>query len=337
MVFNPVITDHLFYLTVRLYTFSEMNGLYALNPATGELAWNVPFERDKMWPDNFVYDHGNIIWQTYMNGKDSYLITALNAETGTLTYTNNIARKNGTAEFGAQVAYDHHLYFGDNMNQMYSLNADTGTTDWVVPAGNVGKHEAIGSLTASKNYLFRSNISGIDVINRKTGEKFFIRTTLNTDSRALDQIWDETRQTLYVISNGQHESELVAVDIEQRLVEWKLPLLIPDQLVLADDTLYVHDVSNTSNTMYEVNAITGKVNWSIPFGGGFGDMLATSDMIFFSSYRGTTTAISRKSHEIIWTILEGGKISMDHNRLYIMGSTYEGESEGLKITAVALN
>ncbi len=60
------------------------------------------------------------------------------------------------------------------IGSQYSINLETGSLDWRVPAG-----DDQGIPTVSQKYVFRNNFPEMEVINRQTGEKFTIHISDN--------------------------------------------------------------------------------------------------------------------------------------------------------------
>ena len=328
---TPSITDHIFYVTMKSYSHLDntgITGLYALNAATGETVWKNMFDRRDYFSSPPVFDNNKVFWLT--GHVNNYHLTAVDAETGIMKLSDTLEVKDKLSTFASPVMFDHHLYIGDTKGFQYSVNSETGKVDWVVPAGD---DKAIP--TVSENYIFRNNYPGIDIINRQSGDKYFLRTTDTEKYTETTPIWNEKNKTVYTASRTFHNSisEISAIDTEQRMVKWKLTLNgYINQPVLAGDSLYVCDFRK----LYEVNAITGKINWSTNVGESPSDMVATSDMVFISHMGfNDTVAISRETHKIVWTYDKSGLLSLDKKRLYVISAN--ANFKGVDVSAIALN
>lgn len=324
---NTTITDHMLYATVRVYSHlgdPGINGVYALNSATGETVWKISSPASDYFSSCPVFYNGKIYWTT--EHQTNFLLTAVDAETGSPQLTSTLDYKAGISELSDPVMFDHHFYFGDKKGYQYSVSGDTGMIDWALQSGDETTEP-----TVVGDYVIRANYPGIDIINRQTGEKSFIHVTDNQKFTESTPVWDDKSKTLYVVASSLDANELNAIDLTQGIVKWKLSIKgYLAQPVVAGDVIYVCDFS----TLYEVNAVTGKINWSLLIDKGFQDMIVTPDLVFVSPNDGKTRAISRKTHRVVWTSNKTGKLSMDANRLYLIGNK---DFSGVEVTAIALN
>lgn len=329
------ITDHMLYVTISVSTdkITNLAGIYAVNTSTGEPVWNVMFDDGNNYAASSpVYDNGKIYWIHWpIMPAQKTLITALDAESGQLIFNNSFDNKSEQSIFADPVMFDHHLYLGDGERFQYSLNGDTGNVEWDAPTGDYRADP-----TVSDNYVFRTNYPGIDVLNRITGEKSYIRLSDHSEKfyNEARPVWDENNKTLYVAIRDKSDGALFAVDIEKRLTKWSLPINSYDvQPVLINDKIYYLD----AGILYEVNALTGKVNWSVKavIDTVYKDMIATSNVIFISDMSSCkTTAVSVKTQKTVWSYDECGLLSLDNSKLYLMN--FINHYNGVEITAIAL-
>ncbi len=338
----PTITDHLFYVTVKTYHHSNnygVSGIYALNLETGATVWkNVFTKYIDFWTYSPVYDNGKIYWLS--NKIDNATITAVSADTGNLVFAKDITYQSQRDGLFALNAFDHHLYVSDRHQLQYSLNGVTGAVDWFVPAGSTPSYSPISlDAAVTKDFVIRTNYPGIDILNRQTGEKFYIQVEDNTYEHLYEStpVWDEKNKSLYVVTGDIYGARtLTAVDLEQRLVKWKLPLAVNiSEPVVTGDAVYVCSDAK----LFEVNAITGKINWSKDVPGRVGDMVVTADRIFLGtgSFPGEVVAVSRQAgqnglHDIVGKFAKNGVLSLDNDHLYIV--TF---AKGFGIEVMAVN
>ncbi len=325
---NPAITDHMIYVLVKCYSHlfnPGITGIYALNSATGEVVWKNLFSDEDFFTHDPVFDNGKLYWITHH--LTNFQLTAVDAETGVTRFTTATDYKTDRVGLSDPVMFDHHLYIGDDKGYQYSLSADTGQADWVVQAGD-GTEQP----TVTDDFVIRANYPGIDILNRQTGEKSFMPVTDLTKFVEGGPVWDEKSKTLYALFESQAMSELSAIDLSQRIVKWKYTNKndISDPVV-AGDVIYFTDIYR----LYEVNAVTGKVTWSMMLDAGFHDLIVTPEMIFVSqTTEGQTRAILRKNHSVVWASRVTGRLSMDSHRLYVLGAV---DFYGVDVTAIALN
>lgn len=325
---NPAITDHMIYVLVKGYSHMfdpGITGIYALNSATGEIVWKNLFADEDFFTNDPVFDNGKLYWVT--EHEDNFQLTAVDAETGAPQLSSTIDYKAGLTELSDPVMFDHHLYIGDQKGFQYSLSADTGKADWAVQAGDETNEPTIAG-----DYVVRANYPGLDIINRQTGEKSFMHVTDLEKYVDSSPVWDEKSKTLYAMTWAQDVAELSAIDLSQRIVKWKLTMKgVMWQPVVDGDVIYSTDFNN----LYEINAVTGKVTWTMRLDSGFHDVIVTPDLIFVSqTEEGQTRAISRKNHRVVWASKVVGRLSIDANRLYILGAV---DFYGTNVTAISLN
>ncbi len=343
---QPILTSDKFYFSISDATNScHYNGVYALNPSTGDIIWQSLFSDTAMLAGP-VYDNGHLYLTQYLKDKTHALITALDANTGVVQFATpaNLTIPDYNR---LPVLFDKHLYISDDTitynsitYTQYSFDTATGNLVWSQLAG-----DPILEPTVSDRYVIRRNVAGIDVLNRLTGsDKFTITADDNGNLLEDDTIpmWDEKRQLVYVVvytNNGKHAPppppQLAAFDISQRQVKWKIPLSYVRDFILADDALYFFD--NTE--IYEIDPDTGSIaiSWTPLVHDRITNMRVTSDMIFITGMS-TLYAVSRKTHQIVWQTSIGqyfdtdGYIAIDDHRLYLV-SNYRS----ITIMAFAIN
>ena len=326
-----VVTDHLLIFTI--VDFSNTPGIYALDKKTGSTVWQKQLEKDS-YLSGPVYANGSV-YITQFQGSiehDNGFIQAYDAETGALRYATPLSMK-WYDTYQEPVIFNDHLYVAKR-DQQYSINTQTGTVDWLQPAGDSNQ-----LLTVTDNFIIRTHDTGIDVVNRLSGKLNFFLQGIDTsiDWNKTAPIWDKKNQTVYVtltpesdLQPGWVPTVLVAFDLKQKKVKWKLALPFVFQPAVADNKLYF----SSDAKLYEVDALTGAINWTWQSPTAAEELLVVGDHVFISDYHGNKTyAVSRTTHDKVWEINAQGHMSADANTLYIISEGYVGA----RCTAVALN
>jgi len=331
---QAVTTDHLLYITLEdtskpIHTSS----IYAFDPQTGKTVWQTVVDESSS-VSGPVYGNGRI-YVTLLRGRyddGQGFVEAFDAETGTKLYSKPLSLV-WHDTYQEPVIYDDHLYVAKTGRQ-YSVNAVTGDVEWLVEEGDRNR-----LITATDRYLIRTHEAGIDLVDRITGDNRTFIQGIDTsfDWNLSAPIWDEKNDAVYAVltpdisehGEGWIPTVLVAIDVNERSVKWKLEMPAIFQPALADNKLYFASDSK----VYEVDALTGKVNWLWQSPTKAEDVLVTQDHIFVTAYADKTYALSRTGHEIVWEFAEDGYMSADANHLYIVS---RGKID-VRIWAIALH
>lgn len=292
-----------------------------------------------------IYGNGKIL-VTQLQERRKANIIALDAENGKVAYSIP-TDTDSFSEYKMPVIVGNEMYVMEGTN-LVSINIDAGLQNWSVAAGR-GERENMrdATPTASSNYIFlAAENGGIEIINNKDKSKLFIDST-ETDMKSHEMVWDTSSKTLYVVSRSlaRKFDQLTAYDPETRLEKWKISDNRVMHVVAANNIVYYssgyQSAEHEMNALYELNAATGKINWTwkIPEVDAtcsrIEDILITKEILFitiadFQHPSGTRTlAFSRKTHEIVWEINKVGHLSADSKRLYLEGHD--------SITAISLN
>ncbi len=333
---QPVLTDDLLYFIMESTpnTF-RTNGIYALNPQTGEEVWRTVLD-DSRNISGPVYNDGSLYLTQFQGSieEDNGFIQAYDAKTGALQYSEPLSLK-WYDTFNQPVIFGDHIYVA-KAGKQYSIDAKTGQVDWLEPLGDRNQ-----LATVTEDYIIRLQDVGIDVVDRITGlEPVYIRGVPGEETSMTNRapVWDEKNKTLYAVIRiedpddhvGWVPTQLTAFDLDNKSIKWSLQLPAIFQPVLAGDTLYF----SSDNKVYEVDALTGNVNWMWQSPTTAEQILVTKNHVFVNSHNwhNKTYAISRTTHKKAWEINMHGYMSADENNLYIISAFLD-----VRITAVALH
>jgi len=252
IVGSPVVADGI------LYVGSADGSLYAIDIATGELAWDSPFNTgDDIWATPLVQDG-----VVYIGSFDNKLY-AIDAADGTAVWESPF--QTDGAIVATPLFYNDTIYIGSFDRKFYAVDTSTGKAkDGFIPfpadnwfwGGAVGYDDTIivGSLDG--------RVYALDV---ETGEPKWSFPEL--DEGPVGLIRGEPALVGELVIFGSDDGKVYALDAASGRLIWDYPPgedqfgPIRASLYAGDGEVYVHDTRN--HYIYALGAEQGNVIWSV--------------------------------------------------------------------------
>ena len=191
----------------------------------------------------------------------------------------------------------------DNLGYAYQLDKKMGKIIWAKNYGIPFRSNIKASsgniflLSQDNKFLSISETSGV-----KLGDLLTKTSFLKTDKKNSISL-DKNKKNLYFINSS---GELYSINIEKNNINWIFnsnisskkdsDLFFAAPLVYKDDELIV----STSISTYSLNAITGFLNWELPFSTSVRPVL-TQNYIFLVSQDGFILNLDRQNGKVIWS------------------------------------
>lgn len=331
------------YNGIAYYTFIEVlnkshdgsrlnKRIIAVDTETGETLWKKD-EKGEGLIEAPLIGNGKLFFSV---GNNQFNRTeAVDPKTGEIQYS--------IADTGEYIPYGSSLYSLDSGVMAQYLQVD-GSPEWLVEAGKGERHFALDN-----DYIvLRSARNAVTAFNRKDGSEAFSVTipdvfSFNTIDRQL--VLDEKTNTVYTpfsASRDQWTASLYAIDLNQRVVRWRVPgqsnnaqPVVAGNYVFSQSSDYVKPVHISA-----INAVTGKVEWtwappeddsiisSLP--------VATSDVLFIDGEK-RTYAVSITTHEVVWQTEVTGRLSLGDDKLFILSKRPGSLQAYDYLTVIGLN
>ncbi len=231
------------------------NAIYALNAATGAVAWSYSTPGENM--PTFVFNNG-VLYAANGNG----MVYAFNAESGQVEWTVSIG---SYVSMSSPVLVGNMLYVsGAHPYDLYAINVDTHQIAWAVPVPNVFGGSDDCSLAVADGLVFVEGTQGSWTKPVSTVFGFSAATghlqwttplgggLLPTDIEVAAPV--VVGSTVYVGSPIADEE--VALDAATGRVQWTFAAggPISESAAVVNNTLYVGD---QTGSIYAINASTG--------------------------------------------------------------------------------
>ena len=241
IVGSPVVADGI------LYIGSADGKLYAIDIATGELAWDAPFASgDDIWATPLVYN-GTVYF-----GSLDHKLYALDAETGGKEWE----FPTGGAITAAPLICNETIYIGSFDRKFYAINLD-GTPKWEKPfsAGNWFWGEAVAY---GDNVIVGCLDGRVYALDTETGDSEW-------DYETGGAIRGDPALVGDVVIFGSEDGKVYALDATSGQGIWEYPRgdeyigPIRASLYARDGVVYVHDTVNYG--IYALDAEYGDKIW----------------------------------------------------------------------------
>ena len=254
-----------------VYVGSEDNNVYALNATTGALIWTYTTGADVM--SSPAVANGIV----YVGSLD-HNVYALNATTGELiwTYTTeSFVRSSPAVSFRKKQVYLEPLrgtvYIGSDDNNLYALDATTGSLRWKYNTGN-----AVTSSPAVYNEVVYVGSGGNNVyaLNATTGELIWSYTTYGSVGTSPSVAYG------MVFVGSVSDSRVYALNATTgaRIWSYYTGVGIASSPAIADDKVFI---GNAGSNFYALNATNGEVIWTYTAGGAIWSSPAIADGIVY--------------------------------------------------------
>ncbi len=333
---QPIVTDQAVYFAVNNWDGKDKYLLKALNLKSGASLWGLSLNAQPALNEPLlVNDQLYIMYQSVENG--DVLLQGFQSTTGKLISS----FKNNYATFSYPLAFADTIYF-DGSFSLISVNPVSGLLNWQQnqdPQNYQSQHW--GMAAADESHLYQITVHGLSVLDRATGNLLYSIDAGDYIAGAVAPcfpVLDMKRNNVYhIFRNGKGQLDLIAFDLNSRTVKWKAQNVVSN-VVLVDDEIYViaPNIAKMKWQLIALNADNGQINWSwMPAGNDNINPnqmpVATSDVIFVPGTK--TFAISRASHQQVWSTDASGMLALGKDMLLITSSN----KDALSVYAVALN
>lgn len=343
-----IVTDDAIYLTNRLWAGSKDDAkqLMALEPENGEIRWKVNIPADSTSPT--LYNNKLYVTTKVSESRLAQNIAPNVYDTKNGRHLLSTPATTPKEEVGAPVIDHNQVFISSHFSQL-AVDAETGVMTW--KAGNVAGRD--NSATLTSHYVLRPLHDALAVLDRKDGH--LIKSIQGSHypffydpSEAI--VWDEKCNTAFIAFEVTDPSgtELSAIDTEQGLVKWNM-LITGHYIispVLANNMLYFISAKGSfdkpDNSIYAVNAINGKVEWTFKVEDEFfhSNLIVTNNALIYHT-PGKVVMLSLDTHQPIATVDTPGcgYMSLANDMLYVgddncMGPPFDYPAY---LTAINLN
>ena len=278
-----------------VYTGSNDNNIYALDAATGVKIWNYttegPIFSSPAVVNGIVYigsGEGNIQTQVYRG-----TFYALDAATGV-----KIWNFNTLGEFKSSPAVmDGVVYVGSVDDNVYALNAITGTEIW---------HFDIGEMTSSPAVA-----DGIVYIGSGDGNIYALNAT-NGDEiwRFSTGFWITSSPAVEngIVYVGSYDHNVYALNATNGAEVWRYTTgsVVESSPAIANGVVYI---GSNDNNVYALNAITGAEIWRYTTGYYVGSSPAVANgVVYVGSFDNNVYALDALTGTEIWHYSTGSLV-----------------------------
>lgn len=281
---------------------------------------------------------GIVNWQIDYAGYSD--ITGLGMQSGELFYStidsNAMGSFNGVTTAGTTL-FNNHIWtqwfnffaptvdagsaytLGNSYCGLYSFSTATGAANWF--NGTFQLYDAWApALDDTYAYayapLYSPFTAGVNIVSRSTGQLAGTIPDPGWGNVAYD-----INQTL-AIQNGMgfatNNNRLVAFDLVNQKLAWQQSRACSGQATVAGGVVYAVDAGALSAFDTATGAFLWA--WAPPAGNLAANIIATNNIVFTTD-KFNTYAIDPVSHKMVWSVNNGGQLSVADGRLYIAGET----------------
>lgn len=266
-----------------------INGIYALQAKTGDLAWSYRTEGQDM--PTPVYHDGRII---FANG-DGH-VYALDAAAGTLLWKTEI--KSFVSMSSATLTGNRVIVAGTHPDAIYAVDAGTGALAWRAEPGNVYSSSMGDCAPAAADGIV---VTQIETTSGKPG--IAGSEEIAVDGATGKFVW------------------------RTMLGEGKVPPRNKDAVPMIRDGV-VYTGSPVTNTAYALDVKTGAILWRRKLSRMKAAPTVDGDHVFFPVANGTIYALDRKSGEIVNAYQSGNGGFGPQNGVIVNHTMYIGTNYG---------
>jgi outer membrane protein assembly factor BamB len=246
-----------------LYIGSSDGNLYAIDTATGELAWDSPFTtEDRIWATPLVYD--SVVYIGSYDGK----LYAVDAADGTLVWEDPFDA--GGAISATPLIYNETIYIGSFDRKFHAVNANTGKAkEGFIPfkADNWFWSRAL----AYDNTIIVGCLDGrVYALDAGSGERKWSFPEIEEDP--VGKLRGDPVMIDEVVVFGSEDGRVYALDAARGREIWHSPLgedffgPIRASLYAGNGQVYVHDMQNSR--IYALGVEDGNIEpgWPVSTG-----------------------------------------------------------------------
>ena len=188
-------------------------------------------------------------------------------------------------------------------HQLYSLNYQSGDTNWIHDANSSVKltvrNPAPPIVSAAKIYLGTSD-GEIQVLDQGSGKVLWQANPAYTDFRFHDVVSDMVLlKNRLVVARYDGVVAAIATDEESHRTIWKNTYASITVSKLHEGALYIGDISGEVRAL---DAFSGKEIWHVSTGQAISSIVIGEKAIFVAGTKGRIIALSRgPTEEVLWT------------------------------------
>jgi outer membrane protein assembly factor BamB len=193
------------------------------------------------------------------------------------------------------------LYIGSTSHKLYALNATTGALNWSYDMGNI-IYDASPTIADGIVYM-GSNNNKLQALNATDATSIWNYTFTDAILSSPAVVGG----TVYI---GSRDHRIVALDAYTGALNWTYWTGggIWSSPAVADGIVYV-GCGEPGNKLYALNAATGALNWSFSAGNWVFDSPAVADGIVYAASRDSKIyALNATTGALIWNYTTGGEV-----------------------------
>ncbi|HEV7690427.1 MAG TPA: PQQ-binding-like beta-propeller repeat protein [Hyphomonadaceae bacterium] len=316
--------------------------IYSLSEATGLQNWahTPPSPLYANGLGGLTYDNGTVYAPVMYSPPTSVFtgeayLRGFDAVTGAPTSAAQFHSQGGP--FSSPTVYDGIMFYSEGYfgNQVYRYEPMATTWTWRKDIAS-GRNPDQSPVVTDK-YVYHATGAGVSILNKSDGS-LVADTGPPVGSGGGGNTSPVLTQSGHVIAfDGFDGFRMLLLDGENASVIWRGDIQQGAQPVVARGVIYNWFYSAGRYSLRAMNEANGAVLWSWPQPAGETDVqnnMIICDNVIFVSTPKNTYAIDLATHQTVWTVATGGKLSLSSNLvLYVVQSDFGAQT---KVTAYKL-
>lgn len=301
---QPVVAGNMVYVSRSNYAYS--NTLQALSIKDGHEIWRKDYKNVMINPPSVV--NGYVYIQTVNNSSPDTALYCYKASDGKIIFKSPTSAQ--WEHYLSPTVFDNHVYVdGGSYGGMYSFDSKTGDKNWFAGLAQYdGWTPAVNA-----QYAIAYTGGHLNVLDRMTGKVAADIADPNYQWSGYDSGFAPVILNVNDVL-GIQSGYLTLFDLPNRNTKWSAGPGYIGQPVYDGKFIY----ASKNGGLMAVDR-TGKLVWSWYQDNEnvLGQMLVTENLVFVSTDK-KVYAISKKSHEPVWSYEASGTLSIGMGHLYIL-------------------